>query len=335
MFYRIFSSRSPFLIILIPIMGVLLWFKAFMASPSVTLHFDAYQMPLYRLLDHLLEFQPVWNQILMLLLVIIQGFILNVLNRKYMIIYERTYLPAFFYVLIASSFVEFQRLNPALIGSLFLIIAIDQLFGSYKKRGSVDNFFRAAFFLSLGSLFYFPLVFFIFFVWIAASRLRAFNLREWFHPLIGAVIPYIIVLGYYYVFRDELFYALDYLKATITHQAGVLSHFTLPYIVFYSFLLLLVIISILSVFSNLYKKKIQARKYITLFFWLLMIAVAVFFLDPSAGFEMIIIAASPLSLLLSGYFVDLRAKGWGEFTFFIVFVLLVLIQLVKYQVITM
>ena len=56
-------------------------------------------------------------------------------------------------------------------------------------------------------------------------------------------------------------------------------------------------------------KKIYSRKYFMFFLWLFIVTLAIYFIIPSAGYEMIIIAALPVSFLFTHYFVNVK-PGW-------------------------
>ncbi len=333
MIFKLFRSYNPFLIVLIPLIGIAVWWQAFQTETQNVFHFDTYQMFLYKATERFFEGFPLISKISCFILLLIQVFILNQLNKKYLIVNVRTYLPAFFFIIITSSFIELQRINPAVFASFFLIMAIDKVFDSYRIKGLAYHYFEAAFFISLGSLFYLPAAFFIIFLWFAAAQLRPFHWREWLFPILGLITPYILLTGYYYVFKQELFYFIDYLTTNFNYHVEATNYFTLPYMIFYGFILFITFIAIMHIFSSLFKKKIQARKSFTLFTWLLIISLAIFFFDASASFEMIYLIAVPMSFLLSDYFAHLRSRAWGDVIFILIFLNLIFIELTKYNII--
>lgn len=334
MIFKLFRSYNPFLIVLIPLIGILLWWQAFKTGAQNIFHFDTYQMFFYKFADRFFDGFPIIAKVSCFILLLIQVFILNQLNKKYLIINVRTYLPAIFFIIITSSFIELQRINPAIFASFFLIMAIDRVFNSYRIKGLSYHYFEAAFIISIGSLFYPPAAYFIIFLWFAAAQLRPFHWREWLFPILGLITPYILLTGYFYVFKQELFYFIDYLKTNFTYyHIETTNYFSLPYMIFYGFILFITFIAIMHIFSSLFKKKIQARKSFTLFTWLLIISLAIFFFDASASFEMIYLIAVPMSFLLADYFAHLHSRVWGDIVFIFIFLNLIFIELTKYNII--
>jgi hypothetical protein len=334
MIYRIFRSYSPFLIILLPVLGILLWLQAFSIPANPRFAFDTYQMPFYKYIDSLLNNTPVWGKVLSLGLIIIQAILLIQINKKYLIIKERTYLPAFFFILLSSSYVELQRLNPAIIAGFFLIFAIEKVFSTYKYTRISYNYFDVGLILSLGSLFYAPLGYFILFVWISLAILRPFHSREWLFPILGFIIPYLLLFAYTYVFHNSHFYYLDYIKTVLKHAAPDFPYMNIAYYIFFGFLLFITIISSFYLTSTYHTKKIQNRKYFAIFLWLFIISVGIFLIDSSASMEILILIAIPLSFNLSDYFASNRSIIWGEFVFYILILLTIFNQLVAHQIIS-
>src|SRR6056297_2901039 len=160
MFYKLFKSYHPILVIIIPLAGISLWINSFIDAPDYTyFQFDCHQMPLYRLILSWFGNNILTTSIVSLSLIIIIGFLLVRLSTKYILLKERTYLPAFLYVVMVSGLPALQRINPAIIASLFLVFAIEKILDSYRKRGISYNYFEASFIISLGSLFYHDLIY--------------------------------------------------------------------------------------------------------------------------------------------------------------------------------
>ena len=62
-------------------------------------------------------------------------------------------------------------------------------------------------------------------------------------------------------------------------------------------------------------KKINTRKYFTLFFWFMIFIVGLFIMHPSIGYELVVVLAIPLSMIGSMYFTELRGKWLSEVIF--------------------
>ncbi len=349
MLLRLFKTYQTFVLILIPLTGILLWLKTFITPSFTEFPFDSYQMPFYELITHIISYSnlPLLPVIIAFILLLSQAFILIQLNVKYIFIEGRTYLPSIIFILISCSYVQLQRLHPVLFANLFFLLAINKIFGSYtkedsdmgvshyKKESFLSKYFDAAFLLSIGSLFYANMLFYMLIIWIGILILRQFNWREWLMTFLGFLIPYVLIMSYYY-FTDNF---SEFLKVIYGLCAGLttfsngeqamvfISNMSIPYYMFYSFLILLVIMSIFYFFIKYYRKRKSVRKYFKLFLWLLLLSIAIFFFVDSASIELLIILSIPVSYIISNYFVSMRSKLWGEILFTLLVGLLIYTQI--------
>ena len=98
-------------------------------------------MPLYGLLAIWLAEIICLGVVISFVMVALISFLLVNFNTTSFFINERTYLPAFIYVLAGGLFPEYQSLNPALPASLFLMLAIMRIMDGYRKTRCGGQFF--------------------------------------------------------------------------------------------------------------------------------------------------------------------------------------------------
>jgi len=325
MLLRFFRSSGTQMIIFVPILGILLWVHSILKTPQVLFLFDQAPMPLYKFITNFLPAASAIGSAITLTLVILQGFWLVRLNTRFIFINNRNYLPAFLFVLLCTSIPDLQRFNPVLLSGFFLLLAIEKVFESYRNNALSYEYFVAAFYISIGSLFYPYLIFFIFFIWAALAVLKPFNWREWVFTVIGFLVPVFFTFSFYYLVHDDpLRLYHDYKAAFLTNF-----HFTdyhLSGIAFFGFMVLLVMLASQYMIRNYAVMKILPRKAFTIIFWLFVNSVAVYLLISQTSVEMIFLVAIPISYLLSNYFTFIKSKGWGNIFLLILMLLIFWIQ---------
>lgn len=321
MLLKLFRSNRSLVILILPIFIVIIWFPGFQEQNSLLFSFEQYPGLLYRAFLTFAVKDVLVSKIAALLLLLFIGILLVRLNTTYFFIPIRTQLPAVIYLYIVSSVVVLQRFNPVIVSSLILVLVIFRIFGSYKYEGLAYHFFDSALLISLSSLIYVNSVFFISFIWIGLLLLRSFNWREWSFSIIGFVLPYLFILGYFYATdrsTDEL------LISTIrkNFEVGLLLSDKIADIKLISIvLIILIILTSLFMMHKFDTKKTYARKYLLFFLWMFIILTIMFLLLPSFGIEYMLIIAIPLTYLFSHYFVFTRINWLNRFLFTLLFLM--------------
>ena len=331
MFSNVLKSNHPFVIILIISLGVLLWFFSFINPVGIAIPSDGINMPFYSFISNHIHYNSFTSVFITFLLVLLQAFLLVQFNKRYILINHRTYLPAFFYVIIASSFIQVQRLNPVIIGTVFIFIAINFIFSTYRSEYALNKLYLAGFFISIASLFWGPLAIIFLIIWISLSILRPFIGREWLVGILGFLTPYLFVFVYYFVFKEEveLLSLIDHFMANFSLIKTFYSlHFS--YYIFYGFLLFIIIIASYVIVINYQKKKIKTRKYFEINWWLFIICLGLFLLFKNVTYEIIYLISIPISFLLTNYFYTTKKGVYLNGILLILIGSLVYIQIVAH-----
>jgi hypothetical protein len=326
MFLKLFVSRQQVIIILILILSAAFWLPSIINYNHTLFVFDFYPVPVYNSFKFFEYYDTRVTVIISLILLLLSGFLLVRLNAQFFFIPTRTQLPAFFYIFICSSFIPLHRFNPVLISNIFLIFAIFRIFSSFKKEQICYNYFDSALLISVGSLFYFNMIFMIAVVWIGLIILRPFIWREWVFTIIGIAVPYILLFSCYYLLDLDIENLLDTYKSYLTHFSYDIN-FNLPYLVIVIYYLLMLVISSIYMISVYAVKKIYSRKYFMFFLWLFIVSVAIYYIVPSAGYEMIIVAALSISFLFAHFFVSVKPTWLNRVLFDMFFGILIYLRL--------
>jgi hypothetical protein len=325
MLLRFFRSIGSQMIIFIPFLGLLLWLHSLIHIPQAVFLFDKVPMPLYKFISDLLPPSSIFASILTLTLVVIQGFWLVRLNSRFMIINNRTYLPALLFVIITASFPGLQRLNPAIFSGFFLLLAIEKMFESYHNNKPAHEYFIAAFYISLGAVFYPYLIFFMFIVWTGLVVLRPFHWREWVYSFFGFATPFFFLFCFYYLVHNDPYRVYNDFK-TVFQIRYSFAGYSPMIIIFLVYILFFILMASQFMIKTFVGKKILPRKAYVMFLWLFINSLAVYVLIPQASVELIFIAAIPISYLLAHYLAFMKAEFWGNIFLLLLLILIVLVQ---------
>ncbi len=326
MLLKHFKRTGPLAILLISLVMVVLWISPIIrVSGRFSLYFDLDPMPLYGIISSITGTHPIPGILFSILLVSLMAFLVVNLNTVLFFINERTFLPALFYILISALFPQYQVMNPAFFGAVFLMLAIMRIMETYRIQGTAYNFFDAGLLIGTGSLFYANLIWFGAITISGIILLRALNLKEILLSILGLLTPFVLAAGFYYVSGKnplDLLYLLDF--NLFGRRAEFVFEPVTVIAILYTGAITLMALS--HLFMIIGTKKIQARKTFSLLLWILLISVLIWFFVPSVSVEIIWIAAIPLSYYLSHYFIFLKKKLLPEILFTLFFLLIFFIQ---------
>ncbi len=325
-----FFRKSSISVIVTSIMiFIVIWLRTFCSAINYPFIFDSVNMPLYSLVVKYLPLNGIYASLLTFLLVISIAFYLLYLNGKYILIKQRTYLPFLFMVLVSSSLVPLQRVNPALFAGLMLVVAVDHIFAFYQKTNAFDHIFRAGLSVGIASLFYAPAIPFYLLLLIGLMLLRSFNVREWLVALFGIALPWGFLLLTYFWLQVDALEVWRLLQANLGAHAGLsIDEFVL--IVFFAAIALPVLVALLYLIPSLASQKISVRKFHGVLIWFMLLGVLAYAAIPSCSYEIIYLLAIPLSFHLGNYFTTVRGKFWPLVLFLLIFLAIIFVQVYPY-----
>ena len=325
MLLRIFKGTGPGVIFLIIIILIAVWVSAIL---NQRLHprfiYESDPMPLYGFVKLLIHNSHNLGVILSFLLVSLMAFLMVNFNTTVFFIHERTFLPAFFYVLFGGLFPDQQLLNPVIPASIFLMLAIMRIMDGYHKTGTAYNYFDAGILISTGSLFYANLIWFGLLVIIGIALLRTGNAKGIVISVLGLLTPYLITFGIYYVLGKDIFALMKLIGDNLFTRS---TFYPLPRLTVVALILIvaLIIVSLVQLMQRMNSKKIKSRKTFSLMIWTLLISITVYFALPSASVELVWLVSIPVSYFLTHYFVFVKKKLVPEilFSFLCFFILFI------------
>lgn len=226
---------------------------------------------LYQLLIGLLGKNEFLFAILGTVLVFINAMILNRLVFERRIGYHRDYFVALIYILLSGSLLAFHTLTPYLLGSTFVLFAIDRLFNLAKESEKRETDYYVGILLGVAGLispYYFV---FIIPAILSMFLFGAFRIKEIVALLLGWINPVLLAgVGYYFVGQFDSFW-----QSNFTFNYALYSLFNNWGWVTYGVLLVFVILFALAVFIQpllMTKQQHHAKQYIRVMYNFLFVA---------------------------------------------------------------
>lgn len=318
MIVRLFKSNQPAAIILLPIIAIIFWAKAII-WPSPLLSDNGYSMVFYDFILTLIQGNTYTAAAIALSGIVGGAFLLNYIINEHEIMEKRSYMIGLIYVVWMSCLTSIQLLHPIIWVNICMMIGINHLLNSYRKTTAFAEVFEAGLWAGIASLFYFPALVFILFVWISILILRPFVWREWILALIGLVLPFIFTFIFYFL-TDHLFEFVDEKIRLSFSVSSFSSKLSMPSYIVISILGFLVLNSLASVFSLIGTKKQKSKNTLILLLWIVVLSIfMLFFCAPLSLFHFSIMAI-PFSVFICHYFIYTKKERWSGILFFILVV---------------
>jgi len=327
MILKILKNNRSYNFILILILVGLLGFHSFLKPETWQFFDEGNKMPLFSLLTHGIETNVFINFLVPVVFIFLISLLLLRLNSTFPVIQEKTFLIPGIFVIILGGFVFLHTMHPVYFGTLFLLFSLSRIFSACTKdSGGLSSAFDAGFYIGVGSLFYFPLIFYFFVVWAGLFKIHGqLHGRYFILSLIGTLLPWLMVFSYYF-FTDaqSVFNHIIYQNfyASSSYQGT-----EIPYYIYIGFLFLMIVISEFPLLSHVNSQKVVTRKYYGILFWIFIVSIAIFFLVPSVSEEIMVIIAVPLSFLFSNFMVYLKKEILGDIILIVFLGLIVWIQI--------
>lgn len=325
MVLRFLKTNQAYHFITIPLLVLVLWFRAYLFPESFHFFEGEDQMLLFRPFAGMIKWSPIVSNLLTIAVVLILAFFILRLTTIYSFIRVRTFLPSNVFVLILSGLVTIHSLHPVYFGALFLILAINRIFGAYEIKKPNSNAFDAGFLIGLGSLFYFNLLFYFPIVWIGFVLIRKNpEWRNFILPIIGLAVPWLYGFSYYF-FSDSLPELGQTIRQNFTTPNNFLQS-NLNFQIYLGLLIFLTLIGSYFLIAQMDEKKVSTRKYFQIFFVVFAISVVILFLVPSVSQEILVIMSIPLTFLFSNYLIFMRKQFWGNLFVYLLIAMVIYMQ---------
>lgn len=326
MILRILKSNRSINLLLFPLIGILFWLRNLLVPAAYQFYPGENKGVLFSPISAITEGYPIVKVVISLVLVVFIGFLIQQVNDKFGFIRARTKLPASVYVIIVGGFVSLHTLHPVYFAALFLMLAIHSFFAVFNNPEPYGSILKTGLSLGIGCLFYFNLFIVLpaFLIGIVILS-REIHWREFVILLIGFIIPFIFAFGYAF-YTDQLLELLYNFERNIVTPVN---HFKSDHILQLFLLLLLLFTGFASIIllQQYDSRKISTRKYYSIFLIVFVFTMISFAFIPATSVEMLVIAAVPVTFLISNFFISIQSRFWSELFFTLLFAFVLFIQI--------
>jgi hypothetical protein len=246
-----------------------------------------------------------------------QALHLNYTLNKHEIFFKQSWLPALFYLIFSTQFVDFLQFSPMLLINSVFIFVLDKIFSLYKNKKAMGVTFDAALLIALIALLYAPAAFFILLFFIGVAILKPISWRDLSIGLIGLIVPPLLLAVSYFLNGNLLNFINQY-KSSFT-SIFTLSNFNLskqlPSVILIS---VVFILSLMKIRNNYLKNVTKSRlcQQILLLFALISILTIPFTLQ--IGIQCYMLMIIPFSSIIAYYFLDGKKNLYQELLLWII-----------------
>lgn len=187
-FYRTNEALKVFTL---PLLAGLFWVVYFLKPTLITVE---HPMPLFALVQWLGSFGFWISGAVAIVLISIKAIILNKLFNQYEFTRRATALAPLLLVLMLSIYVSSHGLHPMHFLNLFVLLILRRLLSIHRQNSVLSESFDAGLLAGVASLFYFPALLLVPFIWACLSVLRPFVWREYLLVFLGVLLPWLFAL---------------------------------------------------------------------------------------------------------------------------------------------
>ena len=314
MLLRLFNNKSVYSAILIPLVALLFWIEPLRVPITLVSVPGEGMMPLYTFFAIFFSGSTIWPVVTGFILLLLNALILSLLSYEFQFLQHRTFLPAILYVSIVSSFPSLQTFHPVYPATFFVLLAVYFIFSTYHRKNEISSTFNASFLLSIGALFYLPVLTILPLIWISIFVLqKSDNWRLLVIPLIGITLPWLLLWSFLFVSGSDQTFIASILQGVKSVNNQFI--FNIGFLIVTVFIFLLSAFGSISLVNSVSIRKMSTRKYFIILYWMLGLSIPSVFLLSSTGLGIIAVSTVPVSFLISYFFMAGKRGFWREFLF--------------------
>lgn len=192
------------------------------------------------------------------------------------------------------------------------------LFQTYQDKRAMGMIFYAYAMLGIGSIFWVQLLWLIPVFWILmATNILAFSGRTFFASILGLVLPYWFLSGYYFLTGQIAMLGAHFADILNVGPLFALKLLDLHHFVTIGFVFLLGILGIVHFLRNSYKDKIRIRMYYEAFIVVELVLMAAIIVFPKMADPIMALLITTTAPLI-GHFLALTHTKLTNITFFVI-----------------
>lgn len=321
---KIFRGSSGLQLVLIVLAAIALWLPAFI-SP-LPLPAAGPCGPLYSSMVRLLQAWPMLSPFLAFVLLLGEAFILNQALARLSLLPRNSYITAFIYTILMSSWPGHLTLHPMLFSAMFVILALRMLLKIYDKEDPYPEVLNAGLFIAIACMFSVSALPVFFILWICLIVFRIMSWREWAISLIGFALPFAFLFTYYYTTDSLMSHLADY-RVVFAHigRLGYETGFTTWNYIYFALLTLIALMSVWRLITTVGEKNINLRKIFLAVFWMFFLSLTCLFIGAEQPDMKAVMAILPLSVIIAHNYIISRKMLLNELLF-LLFLVAVFLQ---------
>lgn len=318
MLIRFFNQSYTIHFISFLVLAFAFWTPAFI-EPTIIYETERLS-PLYNLIITNIS-NPLILTLIAFISLFAQSLYLNTILSKHELCDRNSSFVSVFFFTIMSAHISILNFHPILLTGFFLLKAIDSMLMLYLAEDQRGACFKIGFYIGIASMCYFQSIYFICLIAIMLMIYGLVSWRKLITPLIGLIIPYILLATFYF--------CIDQLQ-TRFNEYLIISDFTFVNIsnlnLFENILVVIggifILIVIVGMFTRISEKSMIVRKKAIVFISLLVVTIFINLFKGDSNNSLILLALS-LSALTSIYFNKKKKIFWMDLLFSLSVILII------------
>ena len=258
---------------------------------------------------------------------LLNAFLVAQINNRFTLIKTRTFLPLLIFLLLMGTWNETHIVNGSHISLTLFILSLFYFLNMYRDKKASEMAFMGSLLIGIASIIINPLIFLIPVFWIGFIIFQSFSLRTFLATLFGILAPWVIYFSGLFFFHQQIEFR-QLLDANFNLSLGDL-HLSISRIIYFSSTCIILIITLLGMFSITNSDAIRTRNYLN-FFIIIMVSMgilSVIFQNQLTSFLPII---AFLYAFLASYAFTLKTNNFYGILFIVFVVLNLLYVISKY-----
>lgn len=252
---------------------------------------------------------PLTQNIIAIVVLYFHMLYINRLVIQHRLANQVTLLPGLIYAIFMSLLPEYSFLTPYLIANTFILIAISQIFKTYKRPKAADVLFNIGFLIAIAALFEPNYIFLLIIGILGLFVLRSLKLFEVFQLLSGALLVLISFCSIFYLLDISILPELTKVSLhprleIFSNRGGALYKILIVFVIS--------VFTVLNYGSYTLKKNIQTQKKIDILYWFMLSSLIILFINDTMDSSQLLLLFIPLSILLNSTFINIKSILFQE-----------------------
>ena len=303
--------------VVIAILAIALWIPAFVWGKAVV-GLEQPVTPLYNLIARLLGGISILQHIVAFVLLLFGALLFNAIMVKNQIVGKVSTMGLFVFILLMSLTQTQANFYPFAMSTIFILLAISNLFDVYQIPNPEMNVLKVGIFLAFASMCYFHAIWLLLWVFIVFPMVKKGSIRLQLIPFVGFFSVYFLFFVGVYLFGDFKVLMQGYADY-FTSLHFTVEGFNLRTILFLVGLVVPTVLMFFGSNNSNFEKTIAVRVKISMTLILSVFAILFLFMGGNVLMQGLIFIV--LSILVSYAFSYMGNTGWANL-FMVVFMLL-------------